>query len=89
MISIMADREKAAVEVEGVADDSMQGMRLDRHGLPLVPQPSDRKDDPLVCHNYYYHSPPPLALFFITVLTIRGRTGPLASSSLYFSRYHS
>lgn len=51
MISIMADREKAAVEVEGVADDSMQGMRLDRHGLPLVPQPSDRKDDPLVCHN--------------------------------------
>ena len=23
--------------------------KLDRHGLPLVPQPSDRKDDPLVC----------------------------------------
>jgi hypothetical protein len=24
-------------------------MKLDAHGLPLIPQPSDNKDDPLVC----------------------------------------
>ncbi len=24
-------------------------LKLDSHGLPLVPQPSDHKDDPLVC----------------------------------------
>ena len=23
-------------------------LKLDKHGLPLVPQPSDHKDDPLV-----------------------------------------
>ena len=25
-----------------------RGLKLDRHGLPLVPQPSDHADDPLV-----------------------------------------
>jgi hypothetical protein len=25
------------------------GLKLDKHGLPLIPQPTDRKDDPLVC----------------------------------------
>jgi hypothetical protein len=24
-------------------------LKLDAHGIPLLPQPSDRKDDPLVC----------------------------------------
>jgi hypothetical protein len=24
------------------------GLKLDKHGLPLSPQPTDRKDDPLV-----------------------------------------
>jgi hypothetical protein len=30
---------------KGAADHSL---KLDENGLPLVPQPSDRKDDPLV-----------------------------------------
>jgi hypothetical protein len=34
----------------GVEDGSeTQNLKLDKHGLPLNPQPSDRKDDPLVC----------------------------------------
>jgi hypothetical protein len=27
------------------------GLKLDASGLPLVPQPSDHKDDPLVCRD--------------------------------------
>lgn len=26
-----------------------ENVKLDKHGFPLVPQPSDNKDDPLVC----------------------------------------
>jgi hypothetical protein len=29
---------------------SLPDLKLDEHGLPLVPQPSDHKDDPLVYH---------------------------------------
>lgn len=29
-------------------DANAPGLRLDKHGLPLSPQPSGRKDDPLV-----------------------------------------
>ncbi len=32
-------------EVDAAAD-----LRLDRHGLPLIPQPTQHDDDPLVCH---------------------------------------
>jgi hypothetical protein len=28
--------------------DDTSNLRLDRHGLPLVPQPTQHKDDPLV-----------------------------------------
>lgn len=29
--------------------DDVAQLKLDKHGLPLVPQPSDNIDDPLVC----------------------------------------
>jgi hypothetical protein len=29
--------------------DTAPTLKLDERGLPLVPQPSDHKDDPLVC----------------------------------------
>ena len=31
-------------------------LKLDKHGLPLVPQPSDHPDDPLVCKIEYRES---------------------------------
>ena len=36
---------------DGVREKETQErpLKLDSNGLPLVPQPSDRKDDPLVC----------------------------------------
>jgi hypothetical protein len=40
------DTEKTAeVEFQGAATANL---KLDKHGFPLVPQPTDRKDDPLV-----------------------------------------
>lgn len=30
------------------SDDATGALKVDPHGLPLVPQPSDFKDDPLV-----------------------------------------
>jgi hypothetical protein len=36
-------------EMETVKDPDSSHLKLDVHGLPLVPQPSDHKDDPLVC----------------------------------------
>ncbi len=32
------------------SDAKARPLKLDKSGLPLVPQPSDHKDDPLVCH---------------------------------------
>lgn len=34
-------------QLRGVKTNDLQ-LRLDKHGLPLVPQPSTYKDDPLV-----------------------------------------
>lgn len=40
-------------EVNGsVKSDAASILKLDQHGLPLVPQPSDHKDDPLVWSEY-------------------------------------
>ena len=33
---------------EPVKGDNTLNLKLDRHGLPLVPQPTSHKDDPLV-----------------------------------------
>lgn len=35
-------------DVVSKANANTPGLRLDKHGLPLSPQPSARKDDPLV-----------------------------------------
>lgn len=35
-------------DVASKANAAAPGLRLDKHGLPLSPQPSARKDDPLV-----------------------------------------
>jgi hypothetical protein len=38
--------------------EPVSDLKLDASGLPLVPQPSDHKDDPLVCrvHVLSYHT---------------------------------
>lgn len=46
---------EAALEIEDKANDS-RSLKLDKHGLPLVPQPTDNKDDPLVS-SPRYHAP--------------------------------
>lgn len=43
--------EKETLEINGNEKASTQALKLDKHGLPLVPQPSDHKDDPLVSRN--------------------------------------
>lgn len=35
-------------EMERVKSTAKESIRLDKHGLPLVPQPTIHKDDPLV-----------------------------------------
>lgn len=47
--SSLADSEKHAVEIHEKASTS--SLALDRHGLPLVPQPTRFKDDPLARHS--------------------------------------
>lgn len=50
--------EKGATEHEnGGTSESLADMKLDKHGLPLVPQPSNHDDDPLV-GSYCFHAPP-------------------------------
>jgi len=39
---------KREVEKQVHGDNSLREQKLDSHGLPLVPQPSRFKDDPLV-----------------------------------------
>lgn len=44
--------EESASPFETSSKDSKEpvsDLKLDAHGLPLVPQPSNHKDDPLVC----------------------------------------
>lgn len=40
--------EKNIVDINENRKTSTSVLKLDKHGLPLVPQPSDHKDDPLV-----------------------------------------
>jgi len=40
--------EKDIHEINGNEKATTPVLKLDKHGLPLVPQPSDHKDDPLV-----------------------------------------
>lgn len=47
----MEDKSRV-VEIDDVGEQKIEnaypGLKLDERGLPLVPQPSDHKDDPLV-----------------------------------------
>jgi hypothetical protein len=47
----MEDKSRV-VEIDDVGEQKREnaypGLKLDERGLPLVPQPSDHKDDPLV-----------------------------------------
>jgi hypothetical protein len=40
---------KVDCEMDDVKQPDGSGLKLDAHGVPLVPQPSDHKGDPLVC----------------------------------------
>lgn len=40
--------EKGAVDIDENGNSPTPVLKLDGHGLPLVPQPSEHKDDPLV-----------------------------------------
>lgn len=44
------------VEVSDTLKDPVSNLKLDAHGLPLEPQPSDCKDDPLVRKNPMFDS---------------------------------
>lgn len=41
----------------GLETPERSDLKLDKHGLPLIPQPTDRKDDPLVCERLRSVSP--------------------------------
>lgn len=40
--------EKGQQEFHEAGKRSLSDVRLDKHGLPLIPQPSSHEDDPLV-----------------------------------------
>jgi len=42
------DAELNLNDSQELAGDASSNLRLDKHGLPLVPQPTEHKDDPLV-----------------------------------------
>lgn len=47
-ISSTSHIEEQPIETMGEMKVPMSDLKLDSNGLPLVPQPSDHKDDPLV-----------------------------------------
>lgn len=64
--SIAMDPEKSELShcetilpkpVDRIEPSCDTSIRYDRHGLPLVPQPSSHKDDPLIlaCIAYFFH----------------------------------
>lgn len=59
--------------------ESLEPLKLDSNGLPLVPQPSRFKDDPLVSTSDSLHSTPHYQDSFLTTLY---RTGPHGSNGL-------
>jgi hypothetical protein len=46
-IGMIKEKDSNDLEDSGSGSEA-QNLKLDRHGLPLVPQPTDHKDDPLV-----------------------------------------
>ena len=48
MAQVAKDIETNTPTKDSRKEDRARELKLDKHGLPLVPQPSDHKDDPLV-----------------------------------------
>ena len=48
MTQVPNDNEANDTTTDSRKEQSGTELKLDKHGLPLVPQPSDYKDDPLV-----------------------------------------
>jgi hypothetical protein len=54
MATLNDEKDSRPSHIESAEDVSQTkevhpDMKLDAHGLPLIPQPSDHEDDPLVC----------------------------------------
>lgn len=52
-------QEKDMLEIDADRKATTPALKLDKHGLPLVPQPSDHKDDPLVSTSSEYQASRP------------------------------
>jgi hypothetical protein len=50
MATLNDEKISHASSVEDEAQIKSSDLKLDENGLPLVPQPSDHEDDPLVYH---------------------------------------
>ena len=48
MARVLEDNEAKNTTSDSQKELITGHLKLDKHGLPLVPQPSDHKDDPLV-----------------------------------------
>lgn len=69
--------EKSIVDIDENAKTSTPTLKLDKHGLPLVPQPSDHRDDPLVSRNSCTGDAQILINKYKSSLTPRSRIGLL------------
>lgn len=47
--------EKGQQEHRESVKESLPDIKLDKHGLPLLPQPSNHEDDPLVSSDAIYN----------------------------------
>ncbi|KAJ9608894.1 hypothetical protein H2200_006665 [Cladophialophora chaetospira] len=61
------------VEKVEVQEQATPALKLDKHGLPLLPQPTDRKDDPL-------NWSPALKLFVALQVSLLAFLGPMAGA---------
>lgn len=62
MATLNDEKDSHPYQIESSEDASQTkevdpDMKLDAHGLPLIPQPSDHADDPLVCRQNVLSSP--------------------------------
>ena len=62
MATLNDEKDFRTSHIESAEDDTptknvLPDLKLDENGLPLVPQPSDHKDDPLVYHPNIHYPP--------------------------------
>lgn len=65
--------EKQTSELVHVEGSEKRPLQLDKAGLPLVPQPTSRKDDPLVCTRECLHGSK-IVLMFVIELVANAQT---------------